>query len=115
MKLVRHSEIEKDFKKLKKHFRAPVESLEAWELLFTVKGLEETQAIDRYPRFGAHEIYKARVVPLHENYGKSKGYRVVFELIKKSEEEVCVILCFSRHGIYKKEQELINIIKERIE
>lgn len=115
MKITRHSEIEKDFKKLKKHFRTPVESLEAWERLFKVKDLEETPAIKRYPGFGAHEIYKARVVPLRENCGKSKGYRVIFELIKKSEEEVCVILCFSRHGIYKTEQELINIVKSRIE
>jgi len=114
MKIVRHSEIEKDFKKLKKHFKTPIESLEAWERLFEIKGLEETPAIDRYSGFGNHEIYKARVVPLRENCGKSKGYRVIFELVKES-EEICIITCFSRHGIYKKEQELMNLIKERIE
>ena len=31
------------------------------------------------------------------------------------DEENCKILVFSRHGVYKSEQELINLVKERIE
>lgn len=109
MNLVRHEDIEKDLRNLRR-FQAPLESLEAWERLFYLKGLRETPGIDPFPGFGERKIYKARVVPLRENVGKSKGYRVVFQVI---DEESYKILVFSRHGIYKSEQELINLVKER--
>jgi len=109
MEISRHSDIEKDFRALRR-FAAPQESLEAWERLFCLKGLRETPAIDAFSGFGEREIYKARVVPLRENIGKSKGYRAVFQMI---DDESCKILVFSRHGIYKSEQELINLVKER--
>ena len=109
MNLTRHEDIEKDLRNLRR-FPAPLESLEAWERLFSLKGLRETPAIDSFPGFGERKIYKARVVPLQENFGKSKGYRVVFEMI---DEENYKILIFSRHGIYKTEQELINLVKAR--
>lgn len=111
MNLVRHEDIEKDLRNLRR-FQAPLESLEAWERLFCLKGLRETPAIDLFPGFGERKIYKARVVPLQENVGKSKGYRVVLQII---DEENCKILVFSRHGIYKSEQELINLVKERMD
>jgi hypothetical protein len=57
------------------------------------------------------KVFKARVVPLKENVGKSKGYRVIFEMV---EEQKCKILVFSRHGVYKSEQELKAVIKERL-
>src|SRR3989337_4547 len=110
MEVSRHIAIEKDFRALRRS-AAPQESLEAWERLFCLKGLRETPAIDAFPGFGERKIYKARVVPLQENFGKSKGYRVVFQVI---DEENCKILVFSRHGIYKSEQGLINLVKERI-
>lgn len=110
MNIVRHDDIEKDLRNLRR-FQAPLESLEAWERLFYLKGLGETPAIDPFPGFGERKIYKARVVPLKENVGKSKGYRVIFQMV---DEENCNILVFSRHGIYKSEQELINLVKERI-
>lgn len=77
MQICRHDDIVKDFKNLKR-FSAPEESLEAWEKLFTLKGIRETPGIDIFPGFGSDKIYKGRVVPLKENFGKSKGYRVVF-------------------------------------
>ena len=76
-----------------------------------MKGIRETPAIDSFPGFGQAKIYKGRIVPLRENMGKSKGYRVIFQEI---EEQNFKILVFSRHGIYKTEQDLINIVKERI-
>ena len=109
MNIARHENIEKDLRNLWR-FPAPLESLEAWERLFSLKGLRETPAIDAFPGFGERKIYKARVVPLRENFGKSKGYRVVFEMI---DEENYKILVFSRHGVYKTEQELINLAKAR--
>lgn len=111
MDIVRHEDIKKDLRNLRRS-QAPLESLEAWERLFCLKGLRETPAIDPFPGFGERKIYKARVVPLWENVGKSKGYRVIFQM---TGEENCKILIFSRHGIYKSEQELINLIKERID
>ena len=111
MQVFRHNDIEKDFKNLK-HFSAPRESLESWERLFCLKGIRETPAIDEFPGFGNCKIYKGRVIPLKENFGKSKGYRVVFQMICETEY---IILVFSRHGIYKTEQELIKIIKNRLE
>lgn len=110
MLLERHCEIEKDFKNLKR-FPMPIESLEAWERLFYLKGLRETPGIDQYPGFGQHKVYKARVIPLKENCGKSKGYRLIFQLL---ENDKYLILVFSRHGIYGSEQELINLIKKRL-
>src|SRR3989338_10733460 len=110
MEIVRHEDIEKDLRNLRR-FPAPLESLEAWERLFCLKGLRETPAIDLFRGFGQIKVYKARVVPLRENIGKSKGYRVVFQMI---DDENCKILVFSRHGIYKSEQELINLVKERL-
>jgi len=110
MYIVRHEDVEKDLKKLSR-FLAPLESLEAWERLFYLKGLCETPAIDSFPGFGERKIYKTRVVPLRENVGKSKGYRVIFEM---ESEENCKIMIFSRHGIYKSEQELIKLIKQRL-
>src|SRR3989344_918071 len=107
MEVSRHDGIQKDFRDLRR-FQAPEESLEAWERLFALKGLRETPAIDAYPGFGARKIYKGRVIPLKENVGKSKGYRVIFELV---DEKRCKILEFSRHGIYKTEQELADCIK----
>lgn len=111
MRIVRHNDIEKDLRNLRR-FTAPLDSLEAWERLFCLKGLHETPAIDTFPGFGEWKIYKARVVPLRENIGKSKGYRAVFQMI---DDESCKILVFSRHGIYKSEQELINLVKERVD
>ena len=110
MELFRHGDISKDFRNLKR-FAAPEESLEAWERLFCLKGLKETPGIDAYPGFGSAKVYKGRVVPLRENVGKSKGYRVVFEVL---EEEHCRILVFSRHGIYHDEQDLINLVRSRL-
>ena len=110
MNIIRHKDIEKDLRNLRR-YSAPLESLEAWERFFSLKGLGETPGIDRFPGFSEHKIYKGRVVPLRENIGKSKGYRVVFQMI---DEENCKILVFSRHGIYKSEQELINLVKERL-
>lgn len=110
MEIIRHPDIEKDFRNLKR-FPAPNESLESWERLFCLKGMQETPGIRQYPGFGGAKIYKARVIPLKENCGKSDGYRLIFQIY---EDGKCKIVLFSRHGIYRNEQELINIIKSRI-
>ncbi len=110
MQISRHDDIEKDFKNLKR-FSAPEESLESWERLFCLKGIKETPSVEVFSGFGDYKIYKGRVVPLKENFGKSRGYRVIFQLLSETD---CRILFFSRHGIYKSEQELIKIIKERL-
>jgi len=110
MEITRHSDIEKDFRDLKR-FSAPKESLESWERLFCLKGLRETPGIKQFPGFGRAKIYKARVIPLKENCGKSDSYRLIFQIC---ENEKCKIVLFSRHGIYHSEQELINAIKSRI-
>ncbi|OGG86758.1 hypothetical protein A3B87_01125 [Candidatus Kuenenbacteria bacterium RIFCSPHIGHO2_02_FULL_39_13] len=109
MEVGRHHNIKKDFKLLKRYLTAE-ESLKAWERLFSSKGLRETPGIEVYPGFGQERIYKARVVPLKEKCGKSKGYRVIFKIV----DDICEILVFSRHGIYKSEKELISIIKTRL-
>ena len=105
-----YPDIKKDFHSLKR-FADPEGSLEAWERLFCLKGLRETPAIEPFPGFGALRVYKARVVPLQENVGKSKGYRVIFQMI---DDGVCIILVFSRHGIYNREDELIALVKKRL-
>jgi len=110
MEVIHHEDLEKDFRKLNR-FPAPEASLEAWEKLFVLKGLSETPAIDAYPGFGERKVYKGRVVPMREKVGKSKGYRVIFELIDSTH---CCILVFSRHGIYKTEQDLVNLVKVRL-
>lgn len=110
MKIIYHQEIEKDFKKLKR-FPSPKESLESWERLFILKGLEETPGIKSYPGFGSAKVYKARVIPLRENRGKSDGYRLIFQLM---DDDTCLMLLFSRHGLYNNERELIGFIKERL-
>lgn len=110
MKIIRHEDIEKDLKNLRR-FPTPRESLEAWERLFCWKGLSETPAIEAFSGFGECKIYKGRVVPMRENVGKSKGYRIIFQIISA---DCCKIIVFSRHGIYKSEQELITIVKNRI-
>lgn len=112
MEISRHDDIQKDFKKLKR-FAAPESSLEAWERLFLSKGLKETPGIELFPGFGSECIYKGRVVPLRENRGKSKGYRVIFQLMDKEKDEYRVLL-FSRHGIYHDEQDLINLVRFRL-
>lgn len=111
MDLFRHEGIEKDLHALKR-FAAPRESLEAWERFFLFKGLKETPGIDPFPGFGSSKVYKGRVVPLKENVGKSKGYRVIFEL---KEGQYCHILVFSRHGIYHDERDLMRLVKIRLE
>ncbi len=110
MEVCRNEEIEKDLKNLRK-FSDPRESLAAWERLFCLKGLAETPGIDPFPGFGDRKIYKGRVVPLGENVGKSKGYRVIFEMLADDSWEVIV---FSRHGIYRSEEELMQWIRERL-
>lgn len=109
MEIARHADVDKDFKNLRR-FPAAQESLEAWERLFSLKGLKETPGLGQYPGFGSNRIFKARVVPLKENCGRSKGYRLIFQLI----DDKCRILVFSRHGIYKSEHELISLIKSRL-
>ena|SRR3989344_7702798 len=111
MELSRHDDIPKDLRNLK-HFPTPRESLEAWERLFCLKGLRETPGIDPFSGFGSAKIYKGRVVPLEENIGKSKGYRVIFQNISP---DCFKILVFSRHGIYHDEKDLIDIIEERLD
>jgi len=110
MQLSHHCEIEKDLKKLKR-FQAPLESLEAWERLFCSKGLKETPGIKQYPGFGQEKIFKAKVIPIKENRGKSDGYRLIFKVVSDNSYEIIV---FSRHEIYKDENELIKIIKNRL-
>jgi hypothetical protein len=110
MKIERHCDINKDFKKLKR-FPAPQESLEAWERYFCFKGFQETSGIELYPGFSGEKIYKARVVPLKENIGKSHGYRLIFKVLTN---ESVLLIVFSRHGIYNNEKELFNIIKDRL-
>ena len=110
MKIIRHEDIKKDLKSLRR-YPAPQESLEAWERLFCWKGLSETPAIEAFPGFGDHKIYKVRVVPMRENVGKSKGYRIVFQMV---DINCCKIIVFSRHGIYKSEHELMTMAKNRI-
>jgi len=110
MKIIRHEDIEKDLKNLRR-FPAPRESLEAWERLFCWKGLNETPAIEVFAGFGEYKLYKGRVVPMKENVGKSKGYRIIFQMVDAC---CCKIIVFSRHGIYKSEHDLISIIKNRI-
>jgi hypothetical protein len=109
MNILRHCDVERDLKNLKR-FPAPKESLAAWERFFVAKGLAETPGVEAYKGLGSFNIYKARVVPLKENCGKSNGYRLIFQL----EGDTCLVLVFSRHGIYKSEQELINTIKSRL-
>ncbi len=110
MQICRHDDVERDFKKLKR-FSAPEDSLDSRERLFCLKGVKETPGIDLFPGFGDYVIYKGRVVPKKENFGKSKGYRVIFQALNDGDFKVLV---FSRHGIYKSEQELINIVKNRL-
>ncbi len=110
MKISFHPEIEKDLKRLKR-FRAPSESLEAWKRLFCLKGIKETTGINQFPGFGQQKVFKARVVPLKESLGKSSGYRLIFRVINN---DLCEIILFSRHDIYKDEGELIEIIKNRL-
>ncbi len=110
MKIARHEDIDKDLRHLRR-FPAPLQSLEAWERLFCLKGLRETPAVDAVPGFGQAKIYKGRVVPLRENVGKAKGYRVIFQIL---EGDCCMILVLSRHGIYKTEHELMHLVKERL-
>lgn len=110
MEAARHPDINKDFRALKR-FAAPEESLAAWERLFCLKGLRETPAIEPFPGFGSRKVFKGRVVPLKENVGKAKGYRVVFIM---SSNENCVILVFSRHGVYHTEADLIALVQERL-
>src|SRR3989338_10850891 len=109
MELSRHDDLEKDLRNLKR-FPTPRESLEAWERLFSLKGLRETPGVDPFRGFGNAKIYKGRVVPLKENMGKSKGYRVIVQIIS---HDCFKILVFSRHGIYHDEQDLIDIFKAR--
>jgi mRNA-degrading endonuclease RelE of RelBE toxin-antitoxin system len=111
MEIVWHDDVKKDLKNLR-CYPAPQASLEAWQRLFCLKGINEMPAVDLYSGFGDLKIYKARVVPLQENVGKSKGYRLIFQIAPRG--DCCVILIFSRHGIYKTEQELIELIKTRI-
>lgn len=110
MEIFRHDDIEKDFGLLKR-FAAPRESLEAWERYFIFKGIKETPAIAQFPGFGARKIFKGRVVALKENVGKSKGYRVIFEMVNS---DLYSVLVFSRHGIYHSEKDLISLVKSRL-
>lgn len=48
MEIIRHPDIEKDFRDMKR-FPAPKDSLESWEWLFCLKGLHETPGIKQYP------------------------------------------------------------------
>lgn len=111
MRITRYCDIDKDLRLLKR-FPAPLLSLEAWERLFCLKGLKETPGIEKIPGFGALKIHKARVVPLRENVGKSKGYRLIFQIFNNGD---CKILVFSRHGVYKTEQGLIQLVKMRLQ
>ncbi len=111
MQVIRHDGIETDLKKLKRS-AAPRESLESWERFFAFKGIKETPGVNQFPGFGDKKIYKARVVPLRENFGKSKGYRVIFQIL---DGDICKILVFSRHGIYHDEKDLIGTIRKRLE
>ena len=111
MEIAWHDNIENDLKSLRR-YPAPRTSLEAWQRLFCLKGVREMPAVDQFPGFGNGTIYKGRVVPLQENVGKSKGYRVIFQITDSA--DCCLILVFSRHGIYKTEKELVNLIKSRL-
>lgn len=110
MEVEEHPGIRKDLKKLKRYPTAE-ESLRSWARLFCVKGLAETPGIEQFNEFGNERVYKARVIPLKENVGKSQGYRLAFQV--KSAHSI-KLLVFSRHGIYTHEREMIAWVKERL-
>ena len=109
---LRHPRIEKDFKRLAKHYPTPIESLEAWERLASAVGIGGLTSCWRYPGFGAQEVFKARVQALKEKHGKSSAYRLIFK--KEGNGETYILLCLTRHEEYKNERDLIALIKERL-
>lgn len=111
MQILDHAELVKDVKKLKRYPSAQA-SLDAWKRLFEAKGLNETPGIAAYPGFGGAKIFKARVIPLKEQVGKSDGYRLIFQI---RSDGAHVIIVFSRHGIYHDERELAALIKQRVQ
>ena len=110
MQIINHEELAKDLKKLKRYPSAE-QSLDAWKRLFEAKGLRETPGVVSYPGFGGAKVFKARVIPLKENVGKSDGYRVIFQLCTDGAYRVLV---FSRHGTCHDERELMTLIKQRL-
>ena len=111
MIISRHPDVERDIRELNKKYSTPLESLEAWERIFSVKGFEFTPGIDRFPGFGGCNIYKARVAPLKENCGKSSGYRIIF---RKCDDGNCIVLFLYRHSTVVNEQEVIDTIRYRL-
>lgn len=110
---VRHPSIEKDIKRLGKHYPAPSESLEAWERLAAAVGLNGFAShCARYPGLGAHIVFKARVQALKEKHGKSSAYRLIFR--KTDDGEQYEFLVLTRHEEYKNERDLIALVKERL-
>jgi hypothetical protein len=89
--VIRCPDIKKDIKALRKKYLHAEDDLCAAERL--LENGKELRHVKKYGGFGSKEIYKARYVNQDlGNQGLSSGYRIVYEMSKITDSDMCYII-----------------------
>lgn len=108
----RHSDLVRDVKALGKKYRSVAQDLIYAERLLAIgQSIPETTP---YPGFGIHRIYKTRVVNTSIPYGKSKGYRLIYELVVVEEDESLELVFLYDHTTCSDEAEVKREVRTRL-
>lgn len=108
----RHPDLARDLKALGRKYRSVAQDLVYAERLLAIRqSIPETTP---YPGFGTHRVYKTRVVNTSIPYGKSKGYRLIYELVAVEENESLEIVLLYDHTTYPDEAEVQRQVRSRL-
>ena len=108
----RHPELAKDLKQLGKKYPSVGKDLVYVERLLAIGfSLPQTYA---YKGFGARRLFKTRVENTSVSRGKSKGYRLIYELIVEEDDEGYELLLLYDHNTFKTELDVRKKLRARL-
>lgn len=108
----RHPYLAKDLKRLgKKHRSVAQDLVYAERLLSAGQTLPETTP---YPGFGQRKVFKTRVINTSIASGKSKGYRLIYELVAAEDDNNIELVLLYDHTTHTDESEVWREIRVRL-
>lgn len=108
----RHADIARDLKQLGKRFRTvSIDLLYAERLLATGITLPQTNP---YKGFGNRVVYKTRVENTSIASGKSKGYRLVYEIVLADTGHCIDLILLYDHKTRAKEDDVRKAVHTRL-
>ncbi len=108
----RHPELAKDLKQLGKKYPSVGQDLVYVERLLAIG--HSFPHTDAYKGFGARRLFKTRVENTSVSRGKSKGYRLIYEVVVEEDDEGCELLLLYDHNAFKAELDVRKELRARL-